>query len=200
MYLRAISQANERLQKSILALENMEGDVSFEQFERNWSDFLIATNTIYSKLEQGAKASGVSQAWYGRIKRVRKTDPLLAYLHHARNADEHCLQNTSTANGVGVKLGNANEGMTTTFTVEFYDDGYQEWSTGTSNHNNEEMDFPSHHCNFELLPIVDRGRKYSPPTEHLGHALNDLSAISIARTALAYFTALMVEAETYLHD
>jgi hypothetical protein len=51
----------------------------------------MAASGIYSKLEQGAKTSGVSAAWFGRVKHTRKRDQLLSYLHHARNTEEHGL-------------------------------------------------------------------------------------------------------------
>jgi hypothetical protein len=60
--------------------------------ETLWENFLIAANGIYSKLERGAKTNGKSKAWYGRKKHERKNDPLLSYLHHARNAAEHGIQ------------------------------------------------------------------------------------------------------------
>jgi hypothetical protein len=39
---------------------------------------------------------------YGRAKHERRNDPLLSYIHHARNADEHGIKDiTRVAKGEG---------------------------------------------------------------------------------------------------
>src|SRR5690606_27755019 len=89
---QAVEQAKIRLKKAETAIARLKSADSFEQAEDAWTDFLSATSTIYSKLEQGAKVNGKSSAWFGRKKKERKDDPLLRYLHYARNSDEHGVQ------------------------------------------------------------------------------------------------------------
>ena len=62
---------------------------NYADFEAAWTDFLVSTNAIYTILEVGAKGSPQSRQWFGRKKIERRNDPLLQYLHQARNADEH---------------------------------------------------------------------------------------------------------------
>jgi hypothetical protein len=69
------------------------------------SDFLIAANRIFSKLEQGSKTNGQSKAWFGRKRHERRTNPLLRYIHHARNADEHGLAKVTDRTASGLALG-----------------------------------------------------------------------------------------------
>lgn len=47
---------------------------------------------MYSKLEQGSKCNGKAAAWFGRAKKARKDDQLLSYMHHARNSEEHGIE------------------------------------------------------------------------------------------------------------
>ena len=51
--------------------------MDFAHAEEAWTDFLLAASTIYTKLEQGAKTSGQSAAWFGRKKKQRRDDPVL---------------------------------------------------------------------------------------------------------------------------
>lgn len=88
----AVEQAAERLTRAEKALQDLKHSSSFVEAEAAWRDFLLAINSIYSKLEQGAKTSGKSKAWFGRKKNERKNDPLLRYLHFARNSDEHGIE------------------------------------------------------------------------------------------------------------
>jgi len=87
----ALEQAEARLKKAERALEELDKATSFAASKDAWSDFLSACGTIYSKLEQGAKGCGKSEGWFSHKKALRKTDPLLRYLHFARNSDEHSI-------------------------------------------------------------------------------------------------------------
>ena len=91
----AIRQSRARLAKARDALARLEASTSYEDSESAWSDFLISTNGVYSKLEQGSKSTGRGTAWFGRVKNVRKSDWLLSYMHHARNSEEHGLEDVT---------------------------------------------------------------------------------------------------------
>jgi hypothetical protein len=90
----SVLQAKARLEKAKSALAKLEdGPIKDTAvFRSAWSDFLLATASIYFKLEQGAKGNGPSEGWYGRKKHERKADPLLSYLH--RCEDSHRLLNS----------------------------------------------------------------------------------------------------------
>jgi hypothetical protein len=91
----AIRQSFARLEKARTALKHLEAAKSFDERESAWSDLLIAGNGIYSKLEQGSKVSGKATGWFGRAKKARKEDPLLSYMHHARNSEEHGIEDVT---------------------------------------------------------------------------------------------------------
>lgn len=71
--------------------------LDYEQFQPVWTEFLLALNAAFSKLEKGARGCGKSEAWINRHKNTRRKDPLLSYLHQARNADEHGLEPVSSS-------------------------------------------------------------------------------------------------------
>jgi hypothetical protein len=51
---------------------------------------------------------------------------------------------------------------------------------------------------IRLLPVIDRGRTYSPPVMHLGHALWDNSPLWVAKSGLHYLEGLVADAATRL--
>jgi hypothetical protein len=88
----AVEQAKIKLQKAENALQALNEATDYQSAENAWSDLITAASTIYSKLEQGSKTNGTSAAWFGRKKKERRDDPLLRYLHYARNSDEHGVE------------------------------------------------------------------------------------------------------------
>ena len=92
MNLQAVEQAKIRLAKAEKTFDAMRSSTTLEDMEEAWTDFLIAVSAIYSKLEQGAKGNSKSEGWFGRKKRERRKDPLLKYLHAARNSNEHGIE------------------------------------------------------------------------------------------------------------
>ena len=89
---RAVEQAREKLARAERAVETLQSATSFETAREAWVDFLHAASGLYSKLEQGSKSNGRSMGWFGQKKKERRSDPLLRYLHFARNSDQHGLR------------------------------------------------------------------------------------------------------------
>lgn len=56
------------------------------EIARHWAAFLVNFGRAYTRLEA---AAGKGSAWWAKIAQERKTEPLLCYLQHARNVDEH---------------------------------------------------------------------------------------------------------------
>lgn len=89
---RAVEQAAIKLAKAEAAIARLLSADNYQTAEDGWMDFLQAASTVYSKLEQGAKGAGKSRTWFGLKKKQRRDDPLLRYLHFARNAEEHGVE------------------------------------------------------------------------------------------------------------
>jgi hypothetical protein len=89
---KALAAAKVRLERARSAVAAIDAATALADMHSAWSTFLFAADEIYSKLEQGAKGNG---AWFGYVKRLRKTDPLLSYIYQARNSDVHGIDDSS---------------------------------------------------------------------------------------------------------
>jgi hypothetical protein len=185
----AITQARGRLEKVQAALAALTQARTFADADSAWSDFLLASSGVYSKLEQGAKGAGKSEAWFGRKKYERKHDPLLRYIHHARNADEHGIEPvTAHHTGSFAAAGNG---------------AYRLDGSGGPDH----VDLKITHLGGEpprieitrpsvkLVLVRDAryGDTFEPPAAHLGNALEDQSPLAVAKLALSYLECLLAE-------
>jgi hypothetical protein len=88
----AFERAQNRFTRAEKALADFGSADNYQKAEQAWTDFLFASSSIFSQLEQGVKGNTRSIAWFGRTKHKRRTDPVLRYLHFARNADEHGIE------------------------------------------------------------------------------------------------------------
>jgi hypothetical protein len=107
--------------------------------------------------------------WWRKIMDERREDPLLAYVHHARNADTHCLEET------------AEWVPDDAFTI--HDERLGELPIGQ---------------HLRALPVTDKGVVYHPPTEHFGRPFGYPLADTIAAVAAAYLEEVLREATSRL--
>jgi hypothetical protein len=190
---KAIDASIASLMKAAAAVVVMEAAKTFAELESAWSDFLINAHRVYTKLEQGAKTNGKSKDWFGRKKHERKTDPLMRYMHHARNVDEHGLAEiterapSSLALGVGPGSwqfdGTIGPGGLMTVTAL----GGQ--VPGVSKF----MEYTP--AKVRMVKVKDRGVAYDPP---LGQNSADLHPLDAAK--LSSYLQKMVEEAGHLVD
>lgn len=172
----------------------MQAATTLDETEEAWTDFLIAVSTIYAKLEQGAKGHPRSEGWFGRKKRERKDDPLLRYLHYARNSNEHGIERVVQPTGpnmngmTGEKL-RVNERVPVTF--EHIDRVTMQPSG---------LKGKGVFAGPTLKPIRAHDRRFGdycdPPVEHLGSVIEFADfADSLGVAALPYLRLLVADAE-----
>jgi hypothetical protein len=89
---QAIVKAEEKLVRMRRAVCAMKEASEPDQIKRSWEDFIVAATTFYNALAHGAKGNNKSNAWFGKKKHAHKTDPLLKDIHHARNAENHGIE------------------------------------------------------------------------------------------------------------
>jgi hypothetical protein len=181
MHPDAILQASERLNRAKQAIEAMEAEEPAASLEMLWLDFLLAAHGVYLKLEKGAQGNPKSRHWFGKVKHERKTDPLLRYLHQARNAGEHGLSRPTkrTNTYIMVPPGGA---------VALVVTAPGEW---TAQAVRGELEFPN-----DIIRLVavydDRSDNwYQPPVAHLGQPLADTTPLGVATAAIAYLERLI---------
>lgn len=108
----AVARALDRFRRAERALVELKYASDYSTSEAAWTDFLIASNGIFSQLEQGAKSSSKSVAWFGRVRHRQKKDPILRYIHFARNSDEHGIEYVTERHsdgGFNLKFGERHE-------------------------------------------------------------------------------------------
>ena len=149
----AVELATARLERAKRALEEFEAAKSHKAAEAAWADFLLASSNIYSKLEQGAKGNGKSAGWFGRQKRMRADDPVMRYLHHARNSEEHGLELITERHPDGGN--NQGFGEKTEWIIQTIDE-----KTGALGEPVPGWMYGPH---VKLAAVRDRGVLYSPP-------------------------------------
>lgn len=190
----AIEQANSRLQRAKTALTVLQDKTAtVAELRMAWSDFLLAAAGLYSKLEQGSKDSPKSQSWFGRVKHIRRSDPLMRYLHHARNSDEHSLDITAS---MGTTAVSTHESVT----VSTNPDGTPNVRVDMSKVDRHDPSGPvMARITVDIYPraVTDNryGDTFQPPKEHLNTAMADTSAPGIAELAVEYLGSLINEAE-----
>jgi hypothetical protein len=88
----ALEMAQVEFDRAFQAMTDLGAADHFAEIERHWSAFLVAAGRVYTKLEQGSKSNLKCSEWWGRKIHERRCEPLLAYVWHARNADEHGIK------------------------------------------------------------------------------------------------------------
>ena len=131
-----------------------------------------------SKLEQGSK-SGSSQPWYGGIIHERRTDPLLQYIHQARDASEH--GDVLLGHDVVVRR-MAPKKVSVFVTPDAMATGGP--PAGSS------MDLPQ----LRLLPVKTRSGTYPPPTKHHGQSISP-AINAVAEATIAYLARVVADAK-----
>jgi hypothetical protein len=188
----AVEKAKRRLAKAEACLERINRPQdSHAAFQELWGDFLLAVAGIYTVLEQGAKVSPQSRQWFGGKKRERGSDPLLQYLHQARNADEHGIAPiTNMLSGRARVVSDPGARVVTTEVTE--QALHIDYKPGA-----HAIEIEMVQPRIRLAPVTDArfNDKFDPPTEHLGNPLADQSPLNVAQLGLVYVRALVEDAE-----
>lgn len=189
----AIEKARSRLARANEALQRLRTSRYFQQFEPAWTDYLVSLNTVYSILEQGSRGSPKSEAWFGRKKNERRRDPLLQYLHQARNSDEHGIEPVVEHDPGHVAIGKRGEAVHIVSGI---------FGPGMVNATLAPVEgkLPSIevvHAHPKMISVTDNrfGDTFDPPTEHLGRPLRTGSPTEVAELGFEYHKQLIDEAE-----
>jgi hypothetical protein len=194
----AIQLCLKKLEKAQSALQRLEHAKNLKETEAAWSDLLMAAASIYSKLEQASKLTGKTTAWYGRVKHERKTDTLLSYIHHARNADEHGLEDITKV---------ASRQAVLRFHEPFDPDKLEgvQLHIGTDSTGAPDIRVSDgapisveHYKQPTVILVEVKDHRYNdsfePPSTHLGKQLDDTLPLAIGRLAVIYLVGLIDDA------
>jgi len=158
------------------------GDASdVEQIRTHWAVFLSASDRMFNKLKEGSKASLQSKHWYGIKVHQRRTDPMLCYLQHARNADEHGLEFVAQE-----QPGFIRQVTPTAEEREAFERTRGDRPAVMTGHAVLEITHP----HVRLLDVIDRGVRYSPPPGCIKPFNTGMLALSILEPILFEAEAL----------
>jgi hypothetical protein len=158
----------------------------FAQFDRHWRTFLYAVQRIYKALKVGAKGDVQAEYFVSTIIGVRRGDPLLSYVQHARDVADHGLDQLTGRTGTRLAPDGpflvSKDGLTVRVP--------ENTSVGTVI---GQFLPPS----VNLVAVKDRrfGNVFAVPTEHLKQPLPDSKPTTVAKLAIDYMELLLSEAE-----
>lgn len=216
MQKKVIRSATNRLLWAKSAISAFENAATVGDQRKAWWEFLTNTSAVYEKLKAGAeKAGGKSAPWMGRIVNQRKKDPLLNYVHHARNCDYHGIEESVEADGFSWGIRNASGGMmfglvkagadedstslpenlVTTIGVNGVDltpDEAAAYGLGP----------PMKAASLRLVAVTDShyGDTFYPPSQHFGNQIDGTCPLTVGKAALAYLEGVVKEAESLSSD
>lgn len=187
MKVEAIEQSKIRLARAKSAAWVIQNGLEPQVISEAWWTFLVCASAIYSKLEQGAKGCGKSQAWYGRKKQERKKDELLSYIHHARNSEIHGLDVSGVGHGIDVRAARG---------CEVIRDETGAW-VGLNVEQGREVSVKVVPPGLVLKQVKDEryGDFFDPPLMHRGMPIQEPVAESLVGLAYEYLEKMVREAE-----
>ena len=184
-------QIHAELDRCTQILDRLNRSQSLEEVEEHWKEFLSRLERVWYKCESHFKRSPKWNGWKGKYEKYRKIDPVLAYLINARGAHEHTVEEIVKKDPGSISIGAGNEGsvrikrlMVADGKVEFEGDG----------------DLLIQFNPAELKPvlIVNRGRDYPVPNEHMGIKLADNRITTIASLGLNFYKKVVLDTEAFL--
>ena len=190
----AIDKANDRLASAKARLKDLESSKDYGAGRRQWYDFLLCSNAVFSVLEQGTKGFGKSSNWFAKKKHERKSDPLLCYLHHARNADEHNVPSVTELDRQKIVMVEDGKPVAEIRDVVGDKGTFFSLSDNTSPNLTKINEMRIYPDRAKLIRVRDRGVNYDPPSEHLGSVIPDNGPIAVARLMVQYIEAMIAEA------
>lgn len=166
-----IAAAIRELKRAGRAAKRVTAAESLEDAEDAWADFLTHANRVYLKLRAACHGQGVDWAWWRKKMDERRDEPLLAYVHHARNSDTHRLEDTTQRMPAGQHL--------------VHSPGFGPVHYSGPNH-------------LRALPVIDCGVVYPVPTGFRNMALPYADVGHICLLAQIHMQHLVAEAASRL--
>ena len=186
---KAFARAREEAKLAASKLEAMKTAKKLAALAQLWSEFLTHIQRAFTKMKI-ATANGPSKRWYDTIENIRRTDDLLSYIRHARNADEHGVESVTHAKpgGIGIspKVGN-------TLHVDYLEMNKGQMTLGPELAKNAIIEFIP--VSIHLSAVRDRASTYQPPKPHLGNPIQNATLIGAAEAAITYLEAALSEAK-----
>lgn len=178
------------------AIETMVSASQFPIFHQAWQDFLIRIQRAWEHAERVIHPENGFQQWFKPYSQLRKRDPLLVFLAHARNAETHAVSATIDhplrlviRNTLGIPF-------TVTSIRSRLEDRTLIIDIDTAAHDTL-LEYQAHPIAMQpkLVRFKDRGRWYEVPKSHLKRALTGLHPVDAAKLGISFYRGFVKEAE-----
>lgn len=196
----AVEKCYDRLTKATGALFDCRKSSNFKEFYSHWAEFLIHTGGVLNALEAGAQYTPQGKQWYGNVKRQGRNDPLVRYMHQARNTEEHEAEAKTASHREG-RIGIGGPGETIRLSeIRF---GRQLWDNPVEYLRGRAINTSTGQtatirltpAGPQLVPVTYRNVTFAPPGEHKGKRLKSDHPVAIADEYLAYLKDLIEQAK-----
>jgi len=182
----AVEAARIQFERAAQNIDELASAKHYAEVERHWAAFLVNAGRIFTKLEQGSKSTSKSRTWWGTKIHERRTDQLLSYIWHARNADEHGIQRVTELHLGSVKAVTPTPGEVDNFHKQMQKQPLPYAALGV---------FEIMNPHVKLVAVKDRGVQFDPPNSFQGNAINSPHPHNVGLLALSYLEGMIREAE-----
>ncbi len=177
------------------AIENMKNAPNFETLEDEWRIYLNAIEKSWVKVERVCSPVHTKfQPWQGFYTKQRKKDPLLKYLKHARNSDQHSIQESMNTKSASRSMYIEGGDSVHIDKLSIKNGNVTEYK------GNKPLIIEDLPHRIELAPITDSGKLYQPPKVHLTKKILWSAPINVAELGLNYYLNFLAKVEEHFYS
>jgi hypothetical protein len=178
----SLQASKSELQRAKQSLAELKSSNDFKHFEDKWRDLLNYLEKCWIKSERECQhLKNRFQPWQGSFHALRRSDPLLKYLKHARDCDNHSVQEIvdkipgrTTGNFINPRGGYIERMVIEKGVVKEY--------------SGDPMIFEFKSGKVEAKGVQNLGQSFTPPLYHRGKPLNNSKdPIEIAELGIAFY-------------
>ncbi|MCP3462129.1 hypothetical protein [Bradyrhizobium sp. CCGUVB23] len=189
----ALAAANQKLQLAKGKLDAMRNAKTLDELAALWEEFVAEQHRVYLRLRK-ATEHGPGKGWFDQILNEQRSDELLSYLLHARDAAEHGIERITEKRGGGIGIG-PKQGNSLYVKHMQISNGHDGVHVEVDPETMAQIKVEFIPGKVHLVAVTDRGKVYQPPVTHLGKPISDLSPIVAAELAVKYLETKLAEAE-----
>lgn len=165
-------------------------------YQHAWRKALVAMDTIYNKLGAATAGDPFDEDWMARKRQIRKDDPLLNYLDHARDDAMHGLDDLVNWDDGEIRL----IGKVSVDGVELENPVVPMGRTAPTVYLKPHQEVPVELIRRSGLHLVDIFHKrakvtYKVPDSHMGQVLFQPDPVQVLQLALNFLRDLIGEAQ-----
>ena len=185
----SLDAAKKELESARRALDLMKSAKSFELFDEEWRDFLNCLEKLWNKTERGCQhVKNKFQPWQGKYTNLRRKDMLLRYLKHARDADNHSIQEVAE-----IKPGH--RAMNFVNPRGGYIKKMEIRNGAIAHYEGDPMIVTEHPPTIEAVKVKNSGKWYNPPNSHLEEKVISNHPIILAELGLIFYENFLNETQ-----